>query len=689
MTRLFTLLLLFSVRQLAAQSDTSSLKTKEVEEVVVTATRTAKSEKDIAVPMALIDGKQIQLSGLTRLNEILAEQTGLTLVSNHGTGVQIQGFDPAYTMVLIDGEPLLGRNAGTLDLSRISLRNVKRIEILKGGSSCLYGSEAMGGVLNIITYPPSEQLTAGANFRYGSFNTMDLGGDASAKIGKVSWYGFVNRYSTSGYDLSPNTPGVTIAPYTNYTGNLRLFFPVAAGWEGRVSLRVFSEDQKPSYLYSSTGTYNQSGTILDGNFTATAEKTTINGWNLKNKYYNSMYKAVTHTVSEGGTDDGNNFLQGFHRVESTAEKALNTKHLLISGVGVTYENLNSDRYSGKPYFNTAYAFVQDDWRPAQKLNIVAGLRYDNHSAFGDQFSPKLSVLHKTTKWLRLKASFGSGFKAPDFRQLYLDFSNPSVGYSVFGTRNVIANVQDLLNRGIIENSSALLNGYYQINELHAEVSRSINIGFTADLTKKVELSVNVFKNLIHNLIETMPIAVKVNQQFVYSYVNLNRVTTQGVEVNLKSKISENLQVNAGYQYLEGYDLGVLESIRKGEIFLKDPNSNSVVVMKRAHYKGLYNRSPHSGNIKLTHNWKKLKLETSLRWIYRSKFGFSDANGNLILDITDNYVSGYSMWNLTFNKAIRNFSVQYGIENLTNYKDPAYLPALPGRLMHLAVFWKFN
>jgi outer membrane receptor for ferrienterochelin and colicins len=94
-------------------------------------------------------------------------------VNGLGNGIQIQGLNPDYTLILIDGEPLIGRYAGTLELSRITTGNIRKIEIVKGPSSSLYGSEALAGVINIITDQPLvDKLNAG--IRYGSRNTLDL-----------------------------------------------------------------------------------------------------------------------------------------------------------------------------------------------------------------------------------------------------------------------------------------------------------------------------------------------------------------------------------------------------------------------------------------------------------------------------------------------------------------------------------
>ena len=151
---------------------------KLLNEVVVTATRAERKLGNVAVPVTIISQKQIQQAGTLRLRDILQETTGLFITSGFGAGVQMQGLSADYTMILIDGEPLVGRTAGVLDINRIAVGNIKKIEIVKGPSSSLYGSEAMAGVINIITdHSRKKQLSAG--LRYG-FGNPDLGWAAPA-----------------------------------------------------------------------------------------------------------------------------------------------------------------------------------------------------------------------------------------------------------------------------------------------------------------------------------------------------------------------------------------------------------------------------------------------------------------------------------------------------------------------------
>ncbi len=133
--------------------------------VVVTATRSARPLTEVPVPTQLVPAEAIRQSGAARLSDLLAEQPGLLLFEDHGTGLMIQGFEPDYTLFLLDGEPVIGRTAGTLDLDRFSVQGLDRIEIVRGPSSSLYGSEALAGVVNLIRRRPEAPLAASMHAR--------------------------------------------------------------------------------------------------------------------------------------------------------------------------------------------------------------------------------------------------------------------------------------------------------------------------------------------------------------------------------------------------------------------------------------------------------------------------------------------------------------------------------------------
>ena len=203
-----------------------------LDEVIVTATTTKRQLSSLPMPVTLISKKQIQETGSTRLRDIILEQTGIIMVPDFGgsEGVQLQGIDAEYTLILVNGLPYVGRTSGNLDLDRISVNNIKQIEIVKGPSSSLYGSEAIGGVINIITEAPlSEQtdLSTSTMSRFGAEEELDLSFGILHQQDKIGVDARLSLNSGGGYDLSPTTENNTVNPYQNYNGNLRLIYDIS------------------------------------------------------------------------------------------------------------------------------------------------------------------------------------------------------------------------------------------------------------------------------------------------------------------------------------------------------------------------------------------------------------------------------------------------------------------------------
>jgi len=140
-------LTILSFLKVVSQEVVDSTQINNLDEVVLTATRTERQLSSLPLPVTLISKKKILQSGTIRLDEILSEQTGIITVADESgfEGVQIQGISSDYILILIDGLPLVGRSAGNFDLSRLTVGNIKQIEVVKGPSSSLYGSEAGGG----------------------------------------------------------------------------------------------------------------------------------------------------------------------------------------------------------------------------------------------------------------------------------------------------------------------------------------------------------------------------------------------------------------------------------------------------------------------------------------------------------------------------------------------------------------
>jgi len=701
--------LLLSVAALAQDADT--LAVQHLEEVIVTATRNERTMGALPMPVSLIPKNQIKTMGSLRLNDVLAEQTGLVVVPQvnaQGNGIQIQGFNPDYTLILIDGEPVIGRYTGSLELSRIAVGNIKQIEIVKGPSSSLYGSDALAGVINIITDRP-QGTRVNAAVRYGTNNTLDINGDVGFTKKKLGIYLFGNRYHTDGYDLSPQNFGKTVSPFTNYTLNSKITYRFNPFTDISLAGRFFNEDQVFRFEVESNGSRTRTsgnGNTRDWNFNPVLTHRFSNKLKAIARFYSTHYKTETHLnlETDGSRYYQDDFNQTFMRPELNAEYFFNDKNILTLGGGYIQEMVQTSRYGDeeKRYQGTTYGFFQHEWLPIEKLSVIAGGRYDHNTIYGGQFSPKLSSRYELNKKVTFKVSGGVGFKAPDFRQLYFNFTNSAAGgYSVLGTEVAMDRLTELDAAGQIQTylfDPALL------GNLQAERSISINAGASVELLPSLKMDLNIFHNSINNLIETQAVAITTSGQSIYSYRNILRAYTQGLESNFSYPIAKYFNLSLGYQLLYAKDKDVVQDVKAGDVYWRDPYTLVTKQLQPGEYFGLYNRSRHMGNFKIFYNHKPSGWEGSLRVIYRGKYGIgdirgniqgevippSDANSNSILDVYDNFVPGYAQVNLSAAKTIRNsLRLQVGVDNMFDYTEPVLIPNLPGRLYYASVSYSFN
>ncbi|MDX2061552.1 MAG: TonB-dependent receptor [Bacteroidia bacterium] len=660
------------------------------EEVVVTASRREEAIERVPQPISVISGAQIRQLGAQRLDAVLAEQTGIVLTSDHGTGLQLQGIDDDYILILIDGEPLVGRTAGTLDLSRLTVENIERIEVLKGPASSLYGSEALGGVINIITRTPTAQRSVDLRARYGTNQTADLGLTTGWRHKGLGGQLSFNRFSSAGYDLAPETAGATVAPFANYTGALRLSSTLGSRWLAEVSLRGYREDQDLALADPAGAALTGAARVEEYNLHPSLRYLASGRLALRGHLYTTRYRTEEETryAADGQPFDASFFEQGFTRPEVQADVTLTERHTVSVGVGGVYESVAATRYDATQRQQTHYLFAQSSWQPTERLTVVAGARYDAPNVYAPQLSPKLSVGYRLWPSVQVQGSVGLGFKAPDFRQLYLNFTNASAGYSVFGVREAVRLVSALDSAGQISGYFVPLSSFEET--LAPERSVAVNVGgrYTHP-AGRLRGSVNLFYNRIENLIETFVLAAKTNAQNVFSYRNLSEIITYGAEVDASYRLSATLRLQGGYQYLRTADLSVLEGLEAGTYFRRTDQGRDVR-LERSDYFGLAGRSTHSANARLFYQAPTTGWEGSLRVLYRSRFGLGDTNGNAILDDYDTFAAGYATVNLNVGKTLwRHLTLQLGADNLLGYTDPAFLPTQPGRLVYLSALLRLE
>lgn len=655
-----------------------SILPENLDEVIITATRTIRQLSSLPLPAQIITSTEIKAINSVRLNDILSEQTGLITVSDFGggEGVQMQGLDSQYTLILIDGVPLIGRSAGTLDLSRVTVGDIKQIEIVKGASSSLYGSEALAGVINIITENPKQGFHGNIGYRYATFNTNDISAIIGYKKDKFSISGFANRYSSDGYDLDANSVLNTVDPYKNYTFNIKTLYDFSDKTNLLISGRYYTQNQD----YIATEVLKGESDLNEWNTRLKLSHTYNDKWQSYFEFYATQYKAEEYLNNpDNSRYSDSDFNQLLIRPELRAIFNLNKKSSFIGGIGMNHETLKRADFITDPEFNSFYTYLQYDTNPTEKINVIIGARYDLHSEYESQFSPKVALRYEFNDKISVKGSVGYGFKAPDFRQLYFDFSNSQVGYTVLGYNAVTTKIPQMEDEGQIARIIVPLSEFE--DELKPENSVSFNLGADYNPLSNLKFSVNIFRNNIQDLIDTRVIAEKTNGQNVFSYYNVSKVFTQGLEFNTSWSLNNELKISGGYQLLFAKDKDAIDAFKNGEAYARLPGSPSFQLDEKDYF-GLYNRSRHMANIKVFYTISKWGLNTNIRAIYRSKYGLYDTNSNTYLDKYDEFIDGHTLWNFAINKTFfKDYQISFGIDNIFDYKDSQNISTLSGRIIY--------
>jgi len=656
-----------------------------------------------AMPVAVISKETIEQMGSRRLDEVLKEQTGIAIVNNIGggprsVGVQMQGFGSEYVMVLIDGQPMLGRNSGNFDLSRISVSNIERIEIIKGASSCLFGSEALGGAINIVTRYGAIQPQALAALRYGSLHIVDATLEGETPFhhqrGSINLSG--NYYHTDGFNTNPRyiQSGTTAPPYDNYAIQGRARYRTGEnstiGATGRYGLRR-------SFMQKDFGLGNISGDNQDEkdlNLSASFDHRFASGLRTMSRYYFTHYSSDMSVAwqQSGTTVSKELFKQTLHRFEQQFAYAVNNGLKFTGGLGGSLENMNDAALTDPGTVSTAFGYIQGDWQLSSRLGAVGGLRYDQTNSYGGKLNPSLGLQYHILPSFTLKAGAGTGFKAPDFKSRYLIFYNPTANYLVIGNEVLRKTLEQLQQQGQISEIRQYLLNQLDRN-LRAERSTSLNAGFEWNPEPGIKLESGVFYHTLRNQINSIQVATGSNNRNIYTYQNLPKAVNKGIDVSVVVSPLNDLEVSAGYQYLIARDLSVVDSIKTGNWpynqNIHDPETGNSYPPKPSDYWGIENRSRHMLNVRVFYTYRPWALSINARVNYRGKYPFGDRNGNQFIDRYDMFVAGYFLVNAAIEKKLMNehLSARLTADNMMDYTD-MLIPGQPGLVLLAGISYRF-
>lgn len=500
-----------------------------VRSVVVTGTRTARSQANSPIATQVHQREEIEESGAENLAELLEETPGVVVQRGiGGSGIQMQGLDPSYTVILVDGQRANGRINNVLDLSRFPAEDIERVEIVRGPSAVLYGSDALAGTVNLISRRPKKPFEAEVHNAYGSFDTLDLTGRVG---GRRSWYAgtlSAGLHRTAGWDADRSDRTTTGPQQQQYnvasTQDFGSFGPFNLQLRGSYLRRdavAISETSTGAVLDVSNRTEVLSVSARPSLESGPAKLTFTGSYSLFRDQFLQDQRGGTQLDQSQDTFDhlAQTTLQYDHQV---------LRHVVTAGVDGQFEALQTPRIDPGSVDRQRYAlFLQDEWTPVDDPRVVVfpGVRLDYDTYFGVYPTPRLAIMVRPTRAWTFRASYGRGFRAPSFRELFLLFANPSVGYTVRGNPS-----------------------------LRPETSWSASFSAEYRPIRWVTLGANVFDNRLSDTITFDTIdASDVDTASLFQYVNIGEATTRGAESTASFALGRVVALDGSYTFTDTFD----------------------------------------------------------------------------------------------------------------------------------------
>ncbi len=503
----------------------------------MTAARREQRLSDGLVATEVIGPAQIAASGARNLADLLEEQAGVFVErsASFGAGLRLQGLPADYSLVLIDGVRGTGRIGGTLDLSRFPVEDIERIEIVKGAASALFGSDAIAGVINIVTRRALRRWETGGRASAGGNRTID----GTATVGAARAFGStrftVGLHSTAGFDLDPSDEATTVGSSEQYNVSTTNRFWANEALELRLTGSYFLRDRDAVDSAESGGVFDRTNRTETGRgqlmgVLSLPEESELRVWSAV-ELFRDQYRLDQRGSSQ--LDQLEDTREALGQLGLQYDRALGSHHPSIGAEG-TREALQTPRLStGRATRHRGAVYLQDEWTlippgPAGggRLAVMPGFRYDVDTQFGGAPSPRLAARYDPLPQVTLRASYGWGFKAPDFRELYLLFSNSSANY-------------------LVEGSTAL----------EPEKSRSLAGSVELSPHPRVGLGISGFYNRLTDRIGTQLAEEGTAGPRRFVYTNVDAATTLGVELSLRLRPVPALLLALGYSRTRTRDEG--------------------------------------------------------------------------------------------------------------------------------------
>ncbi len=393
-----------------------------VGQVVVTATKTELEISDVPQATSVITKEEIMNSPDRTIPEVIQRVAGVQINQTGLTGglstAAIRGSEAQQVLIMINGRRINDAQNGQFDLSSLPLTKdeIERIEVLRGGASALYGSDAMGGVINIITKSPAKELYAGFSSSFGRFNTQEYSLSSRWKPGPLGYGLFASWGRSDGYRPNSDYNGSTVG------GDLSYDLP----WKGelKVSARNIQKEiglPGPVTFSDPDDRQKDNLTLLDLNYRDKIGSTVT----LDFKGWQNIYRQTFEPGNQGPTVGPSILYKSYATGGNFQVTAAIGGATLVTGGVEAIQNRVDSGEAGVHEATTGGIYLQGEIEVAKPVTATLGLRYDYNSIYQNQWDPRAAVLLRLPGETRLRASVARSYRAPTFNDLYW----PATGFT--------------------------------------------------------------------------------------------------------------------------------------------------------------------------------------------------------------------------------------------------------------------
>ena len=595
-------------------------------ELVVTAQYTPQRVDKSIYKVNVIGVKEIEQKGANNLGELFTNELSIRVNQDGalGSSMSIRGLSGEHVKFLVDGIPVIGRMNGNIDLGQLNLHNVDHIEFIEGPMSVVYGSNALAGVVNIITKEnKNTPLIAGVDGYYESVGTYNINANVSAKK-KNNVFGLSGgRNFFEGYSETDEGRSMTWKPKRQYLfdgyyiyDHKKYKFKYATSFFNEL-LWNKGDVIEPYYAidsYFRTNRFNNSidlSTKIGKNRYVKALAAYSIYDRRKSTYFKNLHTQDEVLSENNGDQDTTRFNSMNVRVEmskSTEESKLNYQF----GIDINNESGSGKRIQDSEQFIGDYAgFLTLKYEPIPTLTIQPGLRLIYNTRYDAPLVYSLNLRYNLSEPITLRASYSRGFRAPSLKELYLYFVD--VNHNIQGN-----------------------------DDLKAEDSHNFvfDMGYSRETGKAAYgINLDLFYNSINNIITIAQIS-----NTLYSYINIDNYTSQGIQADLFYNLYPHFKWKIGFVETGRKNTVESESADQKEFFYSTDVNTSV-----------------------TYSIRRWDTDASIFYKYNGKLPqyFLNPEGEL----EEGYIESYNTMDITLNKHFfnRTLSLSAGVKNLFDVK----------------------